>query len=424
MEHRLLPAFAACLLLLAHAPATAQESALEGLRSAARAAPRDYDAQLALGRAMLEAGRYREAQAQLQRASRLRRGDAAALYEVARVAFEQHEHQRARSQCRAVARAAGQNPIGRVCEARAYLAWNRSARAFEELEAALQQSPGDFEALLALGDAHRLRAAVPEAEDAYRRAIAANGQSAEPHLGLGRLYAQAGRTADALSALRRAHELAPADPDVDYELGRIQSGPAAIEHLREAAQNRPSWALAHEAFGEALLGAGQHDEAATALRRAIELDSHLASARSALGRAMMAAGQMDDAEAAIREALDEVPNDAGAVSALAELFSRTSRVEEAYQQYQHAADLNPRDPAPLLAAAELAIAQQRPVFATAFLQRVLAQNPRNAPALALMGDILRGRRQIAEARQHYQRALAGEGTIDRARIERALRELR
>lgn len=249
------------LLVLALSPlsAAAQESALEGLRAAARAAPRDYDAQLALGRALLEAGRYREAAAQLRRAAGLRRGDAAALYEVARVDFEQHEHQRARAQCRAVARAAQGTPLGRVCQARAFLAWNRSARAFEELEAALEQAPNDFEALLALGDAHRLRAAVPEAEDAYRRAIAADGRRAEPHLGLGQLYAQASRRQEAVAALRRAHELAPDDPDVDYELGRALSGEDAVRHLREAVQNRPTWALAHAGLGDALLALGQHE---------------------------------------------------------------------------------------------------------------------------------------------------------------------
>src|SRR5690606_15607699 len=111
---------------------------------------RDYDAQLAYGRALLEAGRYREAAAQLRRAANLRRGDAAALYEVARVDFEQREHQRARAQCRAIARIARDSAIAHVCQARAFLAWARAARAFESLEAALRVAPNDFEALLAL----------------------------------------------------------------------------------------------------------------------------------------------------------------------------------------------------------------------------------------------------------------------------------
>lgn len=119
-----------------------------------------------------------------------------------------------------------------------------------------------------------------------------------------------------------------------------------------------------------------------------------------------------------------VPNDASAVSALAELLSRTGRIEEAYEQYRHAANLDLRDPTALLKAAQLAISQSRPVLATGFLQRILAHHPNHAPALALLGDIARDRRQIDEARRLYQQALQGEGSLDRGRIERALRELR
>ena len=415
----------AVLLLLSLAPfrASAQESALEGLRAAARSAPRDYDAQVALGRALLEAGRYREASTTLRRAANLRRNDPAALYEVARVDFAQHEHQRARAQCRAIERAARDSAIAHVCQARAFLAWNRSARAFEELETALQSAPNDYEALLALGDAHRLRAAVPESEAAYRRAIQAAPDRAAPHLGLGQLYAQAHRMDDALAALRRAHELAPNNPDVDYELGRLTRGPEAVTHLRDAIANRPGWATAEAALGDALLSAGQHQEAATIFRQAIGRDSHLAQARSGLGRALMAAGNLQEAESTLTRAIEQVPNDAESVMALADVMAQTDRVEEAYEQYRHAGDLDARNPEPHVRAARLAIRQERPVLAVGFLQRAISINESYGPALALMGDVMRGRNQATQARQFYERALHGEGEIDRAAIQQAMRSL-
>ena len=70
---------AVAALLAAASPALAQESALPALREAARANARDYDAQVALGRALLDAGRYREASATLRRAARLLRFAAAAI---------------------------------------------------------------------------------------------------------------------------------------------------------------------------------------------------------------------------------------------------------------------------------------------------------------------------------------------------------
>jgi tetratricopeptide (TPR) repeat protein len=405
-------------------PCLAQETVLDPLREAARTAPNGYDAQLALGRALLEAGRYRDAQTTLSRAARLRRNDPLALYEVARVAFAQHAHQSARTQCRTVARLARDNPIGRVCQARAWLAWNRSARALEEAQAALERAPNDFEALLALGDAQRLLAAVPEAEDAYRRATLANAQSAEPHLGLGQLYAQAGQREPAIAELRRARELAPNDADVALELGRLLTGTEGVELLRAAVANRPVWADAHAALGDALLIAGQNADAEREFRAALQRDSHLASARAGLGRALMAGGDLAQAERTLREAIALVPNNAQAATALADVLGRTDRIEEAYEQYRHAADLDPQNMEPLVRGAELALAQNRPVLALAFLERVIRAQPSHAAALAMMGDLMRARNDSAQARVFYQRALRGQGPFDRARVQRALRDLR
>ncbi|MGE0789054.1 MAG: tetratricopeptide repeat protein [Sandaracinaceae bacterium] len=403
--------------------ARAQETALDSLRAAARSAPRDYDAQLALGLALIEAGHYREASTTMTRAANLRRDDAVAQYQSVRVELAQHNYQRARSQCRAVERVARDSAISHVCMARAWIAWNRSARALDEANAALERAPNDYEALLALADAHRLRHSVAEAESAYQRAAAANPSAAEPHLGLGVLYAQSQRRADALRELRRADQLDGDDPDVDFELGRLLEGQDAVTHLTEAVANRPGWALAQAALGDALLASGQTDAAITQFRAAIQGDQHLAHAQAGLGLALTAAGNLEEAERTLTHALEQVPNDAESVMALGDVYARTHREEEAYEQYRHAADLDPRSAEPLVRAARLAVGQERPVLAQGFLQRVVGQHPNHAAALALMGDVARARHQTREARDYYQRALRGEGTFDRAAVERSLREL-
>ncbi len=413
----------ALVILTVPLAASAQENQLDRLRAAARSAPRDYGAQVAYGRALIEAGHYRQATQALTRASRLRRDDPAAQYEPIRVLFARREHRRARAACRRIARAASESAIAHVCTARAFLAWSRAGRAFEELEAALQQSPDDYEALLALGDAHRLRAAVSEAESAYRRAIAVNAQAADPHLGLGQLYAQAHREADARAALQRAHELAPDDPDVDLALGRALEGQQAVTHLREAVANRPGWAVAMAELGDALLRVGDAGGAATTFRAAIAADRNLAHAHAGLGRSLIEAGDLAAAEAALNQALELVPNDADSAMYLADVFAQTERIEEAYSQYRRAADLDARNPEPLVRAARLALAQRRPVLAVGFLQRVLGAHEDHAPALQLMGDVMRGRNRTGQARDYYQRALRGTGEIDRDAVNASLRAL-
>ncbi len=412
------------LLLAAPATVSAQETALEERAAAARANRRDPEAQAAYGRALLRAGRYREASRALQAAARLERRSPEALYDVARVAFAQGDYRAAQRACRPIERIERDSTIARVCRARAFLVWNRSARAFEELEAALAQAPSDFEALLAMGDAHRLRADVPAAEGAYRRAAQANAGSAEPHLGLGRLYAAASRRDDAVRALRRALELDAASPEVLYELGRLLGGTEeARSLLGRAVAGRPSWAEAQVALGDALLEAGQNAEAETAFGRAVELNERLAEAHAGLGRAKTAQGEHEEAEAALQRALELVPNWQETALALAALYEATERWERAFEQYRHAADLDPRNPVPLLSAARLAIRLNRDVLAAGFLDRILAQRASHAAALALYGDVMRARGDRARARQYYERALGGEGRVDRARVQRALREL-
>jgi tetratricopeptide (TPR) repeat protein len=405
--------------------AGAQESGLDRLRAAARAAPRDYEAQRAFGLALLRAGRYREAEQQLTRAARLARGSLEALFDIARVSFARNDHAAAERACRALQRASKTAVLTQVCNARTDLIWNRSARAFEALEAALAQDPNHYEALWALGEAHRRRADVPSAEQAYERAIAARPNEAAPHLGLGRLYAAAGRRDDAVRSLRRAMELDPQNPEIQYELGRLLAGTEEGRQLLvRAVAGRPDWPEAQVAAADALLAAGQVEAAEAAYRAAIRMHDRNAPAHGGLGRALLARGDLAGAEASLRQALRLVPNDPQSAFALAEVLARTDRVEEAFEQFRHAADLDPRSSAPLLRAAEIAIALNRDVLASGFLDLLLQRFPDHPGGLALYGDVMRLRGDRARAREYYQRALASRELPDRARVEAALREVR
>ncbi len=268
--------------------AQAQEPALAGLRAATKAARNDAGAATALGRGLLRAGRYREAEAELRRAARLARNAPEALYAVATVAFAQGDYRRAQAACRPLAGARGAAPgtWGRLCNAQTFLVWNRSSRAFEELEAGLAAAPNQPDLLIALGEAHRLRAAVAESEAAFQRALAADPARAEAMLGLGRLYAAADRRSDAEAALRRAAQADATDPEIQYELGRLLGGTdEAHQLLQRAAAGRPAWAEAQVALGESFLASGDAPSAETAFAQALRLNARLAAAHTGLGRA-------------------------------------------------------------------------------------------------------------------------------------------
>lgn len=402
----------------------AQETELSRLREAAHTSARDYAAQRALGIALLRAGHYREATTQLQRASHLQARSIEALYDIARVPFAEGDHSASEAACRSLGRLSKTAVLTQVCNARSDLVWNRSARAFEQLDAALVVEATNYEALLALGDAHRLRAAVSDAESAYQRAIAARATEADPHLGLGRLYAAAGRRDDALRELRAALAIDATYPDVQYELGRMLAGTdEGRAFLQAAVAGRPGWPEADTALGDAMLASGSIDAAEAAYRAAITARSTHAPAHTGLGRVLVARSDYAGAEPELRRAIALVPNDAAATLALGDVLAHTDREEEAFEMYNHAADLDPHGSVALVRAATLAHAMHRDSTAAAFLDRLLEAQPTVAAALALYGDIARVRHETPAARDYYTRALAGSGEFDRSRVEQALREL-
>jgi tetratricopeptide (TPR) repeat protein len=417
---------ALCLLLVLGTPprARAQEYRLAELGARAKANPKEAAALRALGLAELRAGRFRDAERSLKRAADLGGRTPEALYEVATVAFAEGNYRAAQRACDAVGKSDKDAVIARVCRARTFLVWNRSERAFEELAAVLDIDSQNFDALMALGEAHRKRVSVSDAELAYQKALKADPKRAEPHLGLGRLYAAAGQHDQAAREFRTALSLDGDDPEALFELGRaVGATVEARDLLKRATDGRPGWDEAELALGQVLLHLGKKEEAKAAFERAVAANDKLAQAHVGLGRALMELGDLERSEKELRKALEIVPNSAPAVTALADLHVRQARNEEALAAYERAAGLDPRNPTAFLAAARLALRLGRDVLASAFLDRALGINPNAAAALALYGDVMRTRNQRAEARAYYQRALKGEGELDRTDVEEKLRKL-
>jgi tetratricopeptide (TPR) repeat protein len=407
-------------LTLAPAFASAQAPNLDALRAAARASRNDAGAQHAYGMAALRAGQNAAASAALEAAARLQPGNESAAFEAARPSFNGTDYRAAQRACRRVERIERNGVWARVCRARAFLVWNRSARAFEEITEALEVDPNNYEALVALGDAHRLRLNRSESESAYAHATRAEPRRIEAIRGLGLLYLAARDLPLAERHLRAAIQIDPYDPEGLVALAQLVTGDERRQLLETAVSVRPGWAEARTALGDALIEADRGPAARVHFEAAIATNDRLAVAHCGLGRVLTAAGEYEDARAAIDRALEIVPNYATAAIALAELHRAQGRAEPAFEQYRRAAGLDPRDPGPLLSAAELALERNRDVLAAGFLDRLLARHGELARALALYGDVMVARSERPQAREYYQRALRGEGPLERERVQSAL----
>jgi tetratricopeptide (TPR) repeat protein len=400
--------------------ATAQPADVAGLKAAALRERRNPQAQRAYGLALLRAGKPDEAERQLRQAALLQPGSLEAAYDLARVAFAREDLRKARAACHTLKEQAAEAALTQICLARAFLTVNRSGRAFEHLEQALAQAPDHPEAWLALGDAHRLRAAVEESESAYRKAATLAPDAPEAWLGLGRLYIASDRREEARSALEQTAAKQADQPEVLLELGRLSEGEEAIRWLERAVASRPAWGEAQLALGEAKLRNGDRGGAEQAFERAAAANPHLADAHRGLGQCRQAAGDHPGAEKAFRKALALVPNAASAALGLADALGAQQRHQDAFDQYMAAAHLQPSDPEPYVRAAALALTQGRGVVAAGYLDRALQRNPRYARAHALLGDILVDRGARQEAIAHYRKALAGEGPVEKEAVRARL----
>jgi len=126
---------------------------------------------------------------------------------------------------------------------------------------------------------------TPEAEQAFRTALALNPRHAEAHIGMGNAYIRQGLREKAAQAFGQAVEAAPRSAQARNalgaalaELGRI---PEALARYREALELQPDYADPYFNMGIDLLAVGRRAEGLEALRRAALLGHPGAQAKLA-----------------------------------------------------------------------------------------------------------------------------------------------
>jgi tetratricopeptide (TPR) repeat protein len=121
-------------------------------------------------------------------------------------------------------------------------------------------------------------------ERLWREAVRRAPDEVEPKIQL----AKSLRAADALELLGRARQLAPYNPEIPAEIGKVfldeQQYDAAVDELSHAVALNPANALAFNNRGVALAALGQTAAAAADFGHALSLDPDLAEARENLKR--------------------------------------------------------------------------------------------------------------------------------------------
>jgi tetratricopeptide (TPR) repeat protein len=223
--------------------------------------PNDAAARVALARAVLAQGKFREASAELRRALARDPRNIDALYYLSLVAstLSQQGYERL------YALAPESDRVHQLL-GEAAVAQERPTEAEEEFLAALKLNPHSVEALTALGELKRSQSKFDEAIEYYSRAAEAGPFSYDVGYGLGACY-----------TYKR-----------DY--------PRAIEYLRRAVALDANSADGHFALGNALFQSNQVAAAIPELQKAVRLEPKLKQAYYLLGRAYQKQGQQATAK--------------------------------------------------------------------------------------------------------------------------------
>lgn len=264
------------------------------------------------------------------------------------------------------------------------------------------------EAARLLRESMKFEAAAVEAQ----AALAIDPNDADAHLLLALLEEDQASGAAALQALRRAAvhyeeaaRLKPADAQVLWKLGNLYSQLAAAAEGPEEQRDQAA--------------------AARAWQRYVALDPGNFEAHVKLGGALLLSGHPDQAAEALKSALELRPEDARAYQILGEIYARADQAEQAVLHYRKALGLEPSNLRLRLALGEVLQRARRPAEGLEEADAVLLADARNRFALDLKGRCLRDLGRHDEAAAAADELLAAEpGDLKAAYLKVTIAEAR
>jgi predicted Zn-dependent protease len=286
------------------------------------------------------------------------------------------------------------------------------------LESYLQSDPTHRAARTSLAHCYARKGRSEDAEEAYRRVLAAKPDDAAAAMGLSRLLRDQGRDAKArevLEVFQHAKSLSDAQAQAASALtiakeafGREQWSEAILQ-ARRALDVEPDLAEGHALAGAASLRAGDTRTARAELERTLVLDPDHGSARVYLARVLEGEGDNAGAVALLEKHMDLHPSHVPALFALCSLYQRQGALGKAEVRIRRALESKPHNETLLVMLREALAGLGRDAEALEVALRLAASNPSSSrywsrvESLALsVGDqaaVAKARAKLAEIHQ-------------------------
>ena len=196
-----------------------------------------------------------------------------------------------------------------------------------------------------LAEMCRQKGFLEEAEQAGRRAVAANPDLAAAWNNLGIILQEAGKLEDSLLCLERVIALTPDAPQIHNNLGNTCKRLGHLEraeiHYAKALALDPAYAEAHSNFAALMITLGRFAQAAESARRAINFNPQLADAYLNLAAAEAARDRPSESLRWLETLLAFAPDHVGALGARAMALKRMDRLDEAEECARRAVAVAP-----------------------------------------------------------------------------------
>jgi tetratricopeptide (TPR) repeat protein len=211
------------------------------------------------------------------------------------------------------------------------------------LEKASQLIPDSAEITYALGTCYIQTRNPEKAREAFARMFKVPQSSAAAYLINAQMLVRQQFEELAEQELKRALELDPRLPQVNFLLGEMAIFHAEIDRgialLQKEIEINPAFALAYYWLGEAYSRQLKWDEAIAPLQKSIWLNPYFSGPYIVLGKVYLKKEELPNAESMLRRATQMDPNNFSAHHLLAQILQRANRPEEAKREFETAEKL-------------------------------------------------------------------------------------
>jgi tetratricopeptide (TPR) repeat protein/peroxiredoxin len=248
---------------------------------------------------------------------------------------------------------------------------------------------------LSYGSVFFQRGYLEQADASFRRALRDDLSSAEALYGLGSVYLEQHKTADAQQAFERATKASAAYPDTlpnawnNLGLLATREGHAAeaIPYFNEALRENPDHLIALTNLGNAYRHERQWEQAKTVLAHAVEVAPGDPEANYALGMVYAQLNDSDHASEYLHQALQARPVYPEALNNLGILYLRTQRRDQAVASFEESIRVAPDFDQSYLNLARVYAIEQHPDKAREVLMELLKRHPDHAVAKKELAEL-------------------------------------